>query len=81
MAYIPDAGIPNMGTAKMVNNQKVGFDSSTSSYIVKKGTPWGDNAHLNAMPPGMDIEDQELADIRPMPFKTITAESYPGDGW
>jgi len=81
MANIPDAGIPGMGSTKMTGNQKVGFEASTSSYIDKKGTPSGDGAHFNAMPPGMDIADQAVADIRPLPLKTLTSESYPGDGW
>jgi hypothetical protein len=50
-------------------------------YLVKKGTPWGVNAMFNSLPPGMDIEDQELTDQRKMELKTVTALGYPGDGW
>lgn len=50
-------------------------------YLVKKGTPWGVNAMFNSLPPGMDIEDQELTDQREMPMKMVTGLGYPGDGW
>lgn len=56
-----------------------GFEKS--GYIVKKGTPDGDNTKFNVMPPGQDIEDQPVKDIRAMPLKTVTGISYPGDGW
>lgn len=50
-------------------------------YLVKKGTPFGVNAFFNSLPPGMDIEDQELTDQRKMEMKTVTNLGYPGDGW
>lgn len=50
-------------------------------YLVKKGTPWGVNAMFNSLPPGMQIEDQELTDQRKMELKTIVNLGYPGDGW
>lgn len=56
----------------------VGFQ--VSGYINKKGTPQGDMM-LNALPPGMDIGNQDICDIRSMPLKTLTNTSYPGDGW
>lgn len=59
--------------------EKSGFQ--TSGYIDKKGTQFGESVKLNHMPPGMDIEDQQTADIRAMPKKHITEMSYPGDGW
>ena len=52
-----------------------------SGYLAKKGIPSGVNAHFNSLPPGMDIEDQENADIREMPFKKVVDLGYPGDGW
>lgn len=59
-------------------DDKSGFQ--TDGYIDKKGTPEGPSATFNKMPPGMDISNQEIADIRDMPMKKITPEGYPGDG-
>lgn len=59
--------------------EKSGFQ--TTGYLTKKGTPYGEAAKLNKMPPGMDISDQEVADIRTLPMKEIVDTSYPGDGW
>jgi len=59
--------------------EKSGFQ--TSGYIVKKGTPQGDGAKFNFLPPGMDITNQDITDMRDMPLKKLTNESYPGDGW
>lgn len=50
-------------------------------YLTKKGLTDGDNVFYNSLPPGMDIEDQELIDVRTMEMKTVTALGYPGDGW
>lgn len=58
---------------------KAGIDDS--GYIDAKGTPDGLTAMFNYLPPGENIEDQKCADIRPMPFKTVTGLGYPGDGW
>jgi hypothetical protein len=52
-----------------------------NGYLTKKNLPFGVAVFYNTLPPGMDIEDQELADIRTQPFKQITDLSYPGDGW
>lgn len=48
--------------------------------IDKKGTPQGEAARFNKMPPGMDITNQEVADIRDMPMRKLTDLSYPTDG-
>lgn len=61
--------------------EKSGFQADTDAYIVKKGMAYGEAAKLNIMPPGMDISDQPYADIRSMPLKKVTSESYGGDGW
>lgn len=53
----------------------------TEGYLVKKNLPYGVNAMYNSLPPGMDIEDQEITDQRVMEMKTITRMGYPGDGW
>lgn len=53
---------------------------NNTGYLVKKGTPYGVNAMFNTLPPGMDIEDQEIADIRQEPFKDLV--DHTGfDGW
>lgn len=52
-----------------------------NGYLVKKGLTDGVNVFYNSLPPGMDIEDQELIDVREMKFKQIVDLGYPGDGW
>lgn len=52
-----------------------------TGYLVKKGLQDGVNVFYNTLPPGMDINDQENADIREMPMRTVTDLGYPGDGW
>lgn len=68
--------LPNSGGETL---DKAGVHND--GYLVKKGTPWGVNAMFNSLPPGMDIEDQELTDQRKMEMKTVTGLGYPGDGW
>jgi hypothetical protein len=70
--------LPN--SAHIEGNEMVGIRDD--GYLTKKGlVEGGANVMLQSLPPGMDIEDQENADIRKMPFKTITDMGYPGDGW
>ena len=53
-----------------------------NGYLVKKGTPFGVEALFNSLPPGSDITDQEVADIRKMELKTYSGGiGFPGDGW
>src|ERR1700745_2938428 len=53
-----------------------------NGYLVKKGTPYGVEVFFNSLPPGTDITDQEVADIREMSLKTYSGGmSFPGDGW
>lgn len=59
--------------------EKTGF--VTSGYIDKNGQSYGEAAKLNQMPPGMDIGNQESAQIHDMPMKRLVAGSFPGDGW
>ena len=67
-------------SAHVTGNEMVGIKDS--GYLTKKGLEEGGaNVMLHSLPPGTDIEDQENADIRKMPFKTITDMGYPGDGW
>lgn len=74
----PDVGVLPT-SEKTAGGEKVGVKDS--GYLDKKGTPSGDGAHFNKLPPGVNIEDQAVADIRAMPMKTITPSGFPGDGW
>lgn len=53
----------------------------TDGYLDKQGTPYGEAAKFNYLPPGMDIGNQTNAEIHEMPLRKLVAESYPGDGW
>ena len=67
-------------SAMMAGNEMVGIKDS--GYIVKKGLEFGANAFYNSLPPGMDIEDQELTDQREMQMVVYEGGvSFPGDGW
>jgi hypothetical protein len=55
---------------------------NNSGYLTKKGTPSGLDARFNRLPPGMNIQDQELADINEQSLLNYSGGiSYPGDGW
>lgn len=67
-------------SAMMAGNEMVGIKNN--GYIAKKGLEYGVNALYNSLPPGMDIEDQELSDIREMQMVVYQGGvSFPGDGW
>jgi hypothetical protein len=66
-------------TGKMAGNEMVGVKNN--GYLTKKDLPYGVEVFYNTLPPGSDIEDQEIADIREMKMKTITPLGYPGDGF
>ena len=67
-------------SSMMAGNEMVGIKDS--GYIVKKGLEFGVNAFYNSLPPGMDIEDQELTDQREMQMVVYEGGvSFPGDGW
>ena len=57
----------------------------TGGYITKKDLNIGGkgaDVRLNFLPPGMFIDNQENADIRPITLKEIVKTSgYPEDGW
>lgn len=74
-------GLPTMDGLHDDIGEKSGFAGSTDHYIIKKGTPYGEAAKFNFLPPGMDINDQEMRDIRDMPFRQVVDMSYPEDGW
>lgn len=51
-------------------------------YLDKNGTPYGEAAKFNFLPPGMDISNQENAEIHEMPLRTYSGGvSFPSDGW
>jgi len=53
-----------------------------TGYLDKKGTPSGNKAMFNYLPPGMVIENQANADIRSQKMKNYSGGiSYPDDGW
>src|SRR3974390_1404590 len=49
-------------SSELVGDERVGIRDH--GYLSKKNTPYGVNAFFNSLPPGMDIEDQEICDIR-----------------
>lgn len=53
----------------------------TDGYLDKNGTPYGEDAKFNYLPPGMEITNQCNSEIHAMPLRKVTEESYPGDGW
>ena len=67
-------------SAEIMGNEMVGIRDS--GYLTKKNLQFGVNAFYNSLPPGMDIEDQENADIREEElFIYEGGLSYMGDGW
>ena len=74
-----DTEIVGMNSGKGSDSERTGFD--TAGYIDKKGTPYGEAAKFNFLPPGMDIDNQENVHIHSMPLKKLVATDYPGDGW
>lgn len=77
--YSNDRGsIKGMRSAQSESLDRPGFQ--TDGYIDKKGTPSGEGATFNKMPPGMDITNQECAEFNSMPLKMVTDMGYPGDG-
>lgn len=67
-------------SAEMAHNEMVGVRNN--GYLAKKGLEFGVNAFYNTLPPGMDIEDQENADIRSMDMVVYEGGmGFPGDGW
>lgn len=67
-------------STELLGDERVGIRDH--GYLAKKGLEFGANALYNSLPPGMDIEDQELADIRKMELRTYDGGlGYEGDGW
>jgi hypothetical protein len=67
-------------SAEVAGNELIGVRNS--GYLAKKGLEFGVNAMTFSLPPGMDIEDQEISDIREMQLVVYDRGiSFPGDGW
>lgn len=73
------AGIPGIGGTYNDIGELSGF--ITDGYLDKNGTPFGEAAKFNFLPPGMEITNQVNSEIHDMPMRKLTSESYPGDGW
>lgn len=73
--------MPDVGTLPSSGGQAVEKDGiQDSGYLDKKGTPSGEGAMFNRLPPGTNIEDQKVADIREMKMRNYEGGySYPGD--
>lgn len=78
MQVVP-AHISGIGGTYDDIGEKSGF--VTDGYLDKGGTPYGEAAKFNFLPPGMDISNQENVEIHSMPMRKLVDESYPGDGW
>lgn len=77
-AGAPLTAILGMNSGTGADSERTGFD--TAGYIDKQGTPHGESAMFNHMPPGMDITNQAMTEQYAMPMKKLTGLSYPGDG-
>jgi hypothetical protein len=78
-----EAGMPDIGVLPKSGGESVEKTGiMDTGYMDKKGTPSGLTAMFNMLPPGSNIEDQKIADIREEPMKMYAGGmSYPGDGW
>lgn len=73
------ADVGNLPNSKhMAGGEEVGIQAG--GYLDKKGVT-SESVQRLPLPPGMNIENQPTKDINAMPFKTVTAMGYPGDGW
>ena len=77
-----EKNMPDVGTLSSSGGASVEKDGiKDTGYLEKKGTPSGEGAMFNMLPPGTNIEDQSVADIRAQPLKSWTGGlSYQGDG-
>ena len=67
-------------SSELIGDERVG--ARNYGYLAKKNLEFGVNAFYNSLPPGMDIEDQEVCDMREMKMVVYdTGLGYPGDGW
>lgn len=77
-----ESSMPDVGTLPSSGGASLDKDGiKDNGYLTKKGTPSGESAMFNRLPPGTNIEDQAVADIREEPIKFYSSGlSYPGDG-
>jgi hypothetical protein len=84
---LPDESVLPRSGGKAVDKDGI----KDQGYLDKKGAPAGqkvtragisaDSMILNQLPPGMNIADQQLADINEQPFRQFQGgTSFPGDG-
>ena len=71
-----DPLVGGLDTVDPIDEEGVGTDSG---YLDKQGTPYGENARFNHMPPGMDISNQDMAEIHQMPIKFLLDPNGYGD--
>jgi hypothetical protein len=78
MPAIPEVGdLNDMRSLQGEALDRPGFQ--TDGYINKKGTPYGEAAKFNYLPPGQDIDNQEIADIYDMKqFNLVDFRGYDG---
>lgn len=77
--WMADGPIRGMNRPDGEMLDKAGMDSD-GNWLYKKGTPYGEAAYFNQLPPGMDINNQKFSDIRPMTLKFCdNGYGYPGD--
>jgi hypothetical protein len=80
VSYVRKLGaIIGMNSITSENLDDPGF-TADGRHIDKHGTPSGEGAMFNALPPGMDITNQKVAMFNNMPLKKVTMMGYPGDG-
>ena len=80
-SYTGDAQgvIGNMTSIQSENLDDPGF-TADGRHIFKHGTPYGESAQFNYLPPGMDISNQTMCLINDMPMRKLVDVTYPADG-
>lgn len=64
---------PDVGTLPSSGGSSLDKDGiQDTGYLDKKGTPSGESARFNMLPPGTNIDDQKVADIREMKMKNYS---------
>jgi hypothetical protein len=78
-----ESGMPDVGVLPSSGGESIDKTGiKDSGYLDKKGTPSGLTAEFNMLPPGSNIEDQRVCDIRAQKMIEYKGGiSFPGDGW